>query len=165
MHQQNPAEKAISTFKDQFKAILAGVDKSFPMHLWDRLLPQAESILNMLRRTNIAPKSSGYAYMYGQHDFNKMPLALMGCAVLIHNKPAKQKTWEDHASKDYYIETSREHYICYKIWMTKTRSIRVACTALFKHQYIKMTTVIKADTTVAAAAKLTQVLQEEQKPT
>ena len=33
MHQQNAAEKAISTFKDHFKAILSGVDKTFPMLL------------------------------------------------------------------------------------------------------------------------------------
>ena len=38
MNQQNAAEKAMSTFKDHFEAILVGVDKNFPMHLWDRLL-------------------------------------------------------------------------------------------------------------------------------
>ena len=64
-----------------------------------------------------------YAYMYGQHDLNKMPLAPMGCTVLIHNKPATKKTLESHAIEGYYIETSREHYRCYKIWMTKIRSI------------------------------------------
>ena len=48
MHQQNAAEKAISTFKDHFTSILVGVDKNFPMHMWDRLLPQAESTLKML---------------------------------------------------------------------------------------------------------------------
>ena len=39
MHEQNMTEKAISTFKDHLKAILAGVDETYPMHLWDRLLP------------------------------------------------------------------------------------------------------------------------------
>ena len=47
-HQQNIAKKAISTFKDHFIAILCGADKSFPLHLWDRLLRQAEHTLNML---------------------------------------------------------------------------------------------------------------------
>ena len=46
--------KKISTFKDHFKAILSLVDKTFPMHLWDRLLPQTEHILNMLWPTNIS---------------------------------------------------------------------------------------------------------------
>ncbi|KAL7478346.1 LOW QUALITY PROTEIN: hypothetical protein ACHAW6_006995, partial [Cyclotella cf. meneghiniana] len=81
MHRQNRAEKAIQTFKDHFVAILSGVDESFPMHLWDRLLPQAEMTLNLLRQSNVAPKVSAYAYMNGPYDFNKMPLAPMGCAV------------------------------------------------------------------------------------
>ena len=32
-HQQNAAEKAISTFKDHFTSILVGVDKKISMHL------------------------------------------------------------------------------------------------------------------------------------
>ena len=38
-HRRNLAERAIQTFKNHFVAILAGVDESFPMYLWDRLLP------------------------------------------------------------------------------------------------------------------------------
>ena len=73
IHHQNAAEKATSTIKDHFTTISVGVDKNFPIHLWDRLLPQAENMLNMLRTTNIAPKILAHAYMYGQHIFNKMP--------------------------------------------------------------------------------------------
>ena len=36
MHTQ--AKKEIGTFKDHFKGILAGVVKTFPPHLWDKLL-------------------------------------------------------------------------------------------------------------------------------
>ena len=38
-HRRNLAERAIQTFKSHFIAILAGVDPSFPMNLWDRLVP------------------------------------------------------------------------------------------------------------------------------
>ena len=72
MHWQNMAEKAISTFKDHFKAILVGVDKTFLMHLCDRLFPQAD-------RTKI-------------HNLNKLLLVPMGCAVLVYNKPEVRKT-------------------------------------------------------------------------
>ena len=123
MHSRNAAEKAISTFKDYFKAILTGVDKTFWMHLWDRLLPQAESTHNMLWPTNIAPKISAYAYMYVQHYFNKMPLAPMDCAVLLHNKPKTRRILDNHVIKGHYIKTLREHYWCYKIWIKNTRSI------------------------------------------
>ncbi len=47
-HRQNLAERAIQTFKNHFKAILVGIDDTFPMQLWDRLLPQAVLTLNLL---------------------------------------------------------------------------------------------------------------------
>jgi hypothetical protein len=39
-HRRNAAERAIKTFKEHFVAGLALVDHDFPLHLWDRLLPQ-----------------------------------------------------------------------------------------------------------------------------
>jgi hypothetical protein len=38
-HRQNSAERAILSFKDHLIDGLCSTDKSFPMHLWDRLLP------------------------------------------------------------------------------------------------------------------------------
>jgi hypothetical protein len=45
-HRCNLVEQAIQTFKNHFKAILAVVDGTFPMRLWDRLLPQMILTLN-----------------------------------------------------------------------------------------------------------------------
>ena len=73
IHRRNMAEKASSMSRAHFQAILMGVDNTFPMHLRDHLLPQAENKLNMLHPMNIAPTISAYAYMNGQHYFNKMP--------------------------------------------------------------------------------------------
>jgi hypothetical protein len=47
-HRANAAERAIITLKEHFKAGLATVDPAFPIHLWDRLLSQAEIKLHML---------------------------------------------------------------------------------------------------------------------
>jgi hypothetical protein len=47
-HRRNAWERAIRTFKEHFVAGLSSVDPSFPLHLWDRLLPQAEITLNLL---------------------------------------------------------------------------------------------------------------------
>jgi hypothetical protein len=84
-HRQNLAERAIQTFKNHFKSILAGVDDNFPMHLWDRLLPQAILTLNLLRQSNVAP-TVAYQYVDGTFDFNKMPLTPMGCTVQLHER-------------------------------------------------------------------------------
>jgi hypothetical protein len=41
-HRRNAAERAIRTFKEHFVAGLSSVDPTFPLHLWDILLTQAE---------------------------------------------------------------------------------------------------------------------------
>ena len=117
MHRRNAAEKAISTFKNHFKVILAGVNQTFPLHLWDHLLLQAESTLNMMRPTNIAPMVSAYTYMYGQQDYNKMPMAPVGCTALFHVKSNIRKIWDSNAINEYYLGTLQEHYKCYKVWV------------------------------------------------
>ena len=44
-HRTNPAERAIATFKDHLIAGLSSTDPNFPLHLWDRIIPQAEKTL------------------------------------------------------------------------------------------------------------------------
>jgi hypothetical protein len=63
-HRRNAAERAIRTFKEQFVAGLSSVDTSFPMHLWDRLLPQAEIALNLLWTYRLHPQLSAAAHYH-----------------------------------------------------------------------------------------------------
>jgi hypothetical protein len=69
-HQQNHAGRSLQTFKNCFKAIIAGVDNNFPMKLWDRLLPQRVLTLNLLGQSNIAPTVSAYQYIHGAFNYN-----------------------------------------------------------------------------------------------
>jgi hypothetical protein len=54
-HRPSAAECAIRTFKEQFAAGVSSVDSIFPLHLWDRLFPQAEITLNLLRTSRLHP--------------------------------------------------------------------------------------------------------------
>ena len=85
-HRRNAAEVAIRNFKAHFLSVLAGTADDFPPSLWDRLLPQAEITVNLLRQSNATPNVSAYAHLTGPFDYNKMPLAPMGCAVQVHEK-------------------------------------------------------------------------------
>jgi hypothetical protein len=67
-HRQNLAEWVIQTFKNHFKAILAGVDATFPMQLWDRLFPQTMLTLNLLRQPNAVPTILAHQYVHGNFD-------------------------------------------------------------------------------------------------
>ena len=78
VHRRNVAERAIQTFKDHFIAGLASVDPQFPMHEWNRLLPQAIITLNLLRNARVNPKLSSYAYIFlGFSTSTKHPLHLL----------------------------------------------------------------------------------------
>jgi hypothetical protein len=48
VHCRNAAERAIRNFKNHFIAGMCSTDPNFPLHLWDRLLPQALLTLNLL---------------------------------------------------------------------------------------------------------------------
>jgi hypothetical protein len=64
-HRRDSAEQAIKSFKYHLEAGLCSTDKSFPMHLWKRILPQAVITLNMLRTSRIDPKLSAATHLFG----------------------------------------------------------------------------------------------------
>ena len=109
-HRRNIAEAAIKNFKNHFVAILSGTDPAFPVTLWDKLLPQAELTTNLLRQSNTVPTVSAQAHLFGTFDFNRMPLAPMGCAVQVHEDADKRKTWQHHTVHGWYLATSPDHY-------------------------------------------------------
>ena len=91
-HRTNLAECAIQTFKHHFKAGLCTVHPDFPVSQWDRLLPQAEIALNLLRKAKANPNLSAHAYLFGQYDFNRTPMAPPG-TVAAHTKAAHRASW------------------------------------------------------------------------
>jgi hypothetical protein len=77
-HRHNAAGRAIRTFKEHFVAGLSSVDPTFPLYLLDRLLPQAEITLNLLRTSRLHPQLSAAAHFHGLVDYNKTALAPPG---------------------------------------------------------------------------------------
>ena len=158
-HRQNLAERAIQTFKNHFKSILAGVDDTFPMRLWDRLLPQTILALNLLRQSNVVSTISAWQYVHGNFDYNKMPLAPMGCAAQIHQSSERRASWAANAIDGWYLQTSPEHYQCHVIHVKQTKSERVSDTVFFKTKYITQPTMTQADVISKALIDLTQALK------
>jgi hypothetical protein len=153
-HRRNAAERAIQTFKGHFISVLAGVADGFPINQWDELLPQTILTLNLLRQSNVAPNISAYAYHHGSFDYNRMPIAPMGCAVQFHIKPNRRTTFGEHSGDGFYLKTSAEHYRTHVVFCKKTRAKRLADTVFFKHKHIMQPTVTPADAIVKAFTKL-----------
>jgi hypothetical protein len=156
IHRRNAAERAIRTWKNHFIAGLCSTDQNFPLHLWDRLLPQAMISLNLLRGSRINPKLSAYAQVHGAFDFNRTPLAPPGTKVLVHEKPDVRASWAAHAVDGWYVGPALLHYRCYRVWITETTSERVADTLSWYPTQVSMP---KASTTEEASAAARDLIQ------
>ena len=159
-HRRNAAEVAIRNFKTHFLSVMAGVAEDFPENLWDRLLPQAEITLNLLRQSNSTPNVSAYAHLSGPFDYNKMPLAPMGCAAQIHEKSDKRGTWQYHTVDGWYLNTSPIHYRTHVCHIKETKKERLTDTVQFQHKRITNPTISHADKIMHA---IQQVIREIKK--
>jgi hypothetical protein len=130
-HRRNSADQAIRSFKDHLIAGPCSTDKYFPMHLWDRLLPQAVTTLNMLKTSRINPKLSAVTHIFGLYDFNRTPMAPPGTRIIAHETPSRRKTWAPHGQDGWYIGPALEHYRCYTVYITKNQGERIVETVDF----------------------------------
>ena len=60
-HRRNAAEVSNRNFKAHFLSVLDGTADDFLPSLWDRLIPQAEITVNLLRQLNATPNVLAYA--------------------------------------------------------------------------------------------------------
>ena len=60
-HRKIIAKKTVRTWKEHFIAVCSGVSTNFSIHLWCRLIPQAEKQLLLQRKSNVNPKLSAFA--------------------------------------------------------------------------------------------------------
>jgi hypothetical protein len=121
-HRRNAAERAIRTFKEHFVAGISTVDPSFPMHLWDRLLPQAEITLNLLWTSRLHPQLSAAAHYDGLVDYNKTAFAPPGYKIIAHEKPGKRQTWAPNGQHGYSLGPAMHHYRCRNVYISTTAS-------------------------------------------
>ncbi len=131
----------------------AGVADDFPQNLWDHLLSQTEITLNLIRQSNATPTVSAYAHLSGPFDYNKMPLAPMGCEAQIHEKTDKQGTWAYHSIDGWYLFTSPEHYRTHTCHVKATKSECHSDTIHFKHKNITNPTITHTDKVMQALAE------------
>jgi hypothetical protein len=158
-YQRNAASRAIRTFKEHFVAGISSVDPSFPMHVWERLLPQAEITLNLLRTSRLDPQLTAAAHYHGLVDYNKTAFAPPGCKIIAHEKPGKRRAWAPHGQHGYSLGPAMHHYRCQNVYISTTASERIMDTLkLFPHNY-QMPQLLSTDRLLMAAKDMTDALQ------
>jgi hypothetical protein len=150
-HRRNAAERAIRTFKEHFVARISSLDPTFPLHLCDRLLPQAEITLNLLRTSRLHPQLSTAAHFHGFVDYNKTAFAPPGCKIISHEKPGKQRTWAPLRQDGCSLGPAMHHYRCQNVCIVYTLQF-------FPHNY-QMPQLSSTDILIMAAKYIMNALQ------
>jgi hypothetical protein len=158
-HRRNAAERAIRTFNEHFVAGISSVDPAFPLHLWYRLLPQAEITLNILRTSRLHPQLSAAAHFHGLVDYKKTAFAPPGYKIIAHEKPGKRRTWAPHGQHGYSLGPAMHNYRCQNVYISATASERIVDTLeFFPHNY-QMPQLSSTYRLLMAAKDMTYALQ------
>ena len=120
-HKVNAAERAIQIFKNHLKAGLATVDPNFPLREWDRLLPQGELTLKLLRDAHSNPNLLAWAYLFGQFDYNSTSVVSPGTKVLAHSEPGHMGSWSPNGESGWSAAPALEHYRWMSCYFPSTR--------------------------------------------
>jgi hypothetical protein len=129
------------------------------MHLWYRLLPQAEITLNLLRTSRLHPQLSVAAHYHGLVDYNKTDFAPPGCKIIAHDKPGKRLTWAPHGQHGYSLGPAMHHYRCQNVYISTTASERIVDTLeFFPHNY-QIPQLSSTDMLLMAAKDMTDAFQ------
>ena len=164
MHRTNAAERGIQSFKDHFLSGLAGCHPNFPIREWDRLIPQTELTLNLLRNSRVNPSLSAWTYLFGNHDFNRVPLLPLGTKVVIHSKPDNRKSWDYRGMEGWYIGPSFHHYRNIKIFMPATHAERDTDTVDIIPHHLPLSTTSIDDHIKATSESLITLLLNKSPP-
>lgn len=89
------------------------------MNLWDKLLPQALIILNLLRRFHLNPAILAFAQVYRAFNYDRAPLAPSGTKVMVHENQTtvKPAPLPPHAVEAWYTEVDLYQYWRYRFWV------------------------------------------------
>ena len=153
-HRTNVAERCIETAKHHIIAGLATTDAEFPIQQWNRLIPQAQHTLNMLRPTRINPRVSDFTFMEGKHNYDAVPFAPLGWKVLVFEDLSKRRSWDPHGVKGFVIGPALEHYRNYQCFVPTTGAIRTTNTiSFFPPKHFQLPTAPTPEEVLVEAAK------------
>ena len=131
LYQYLISERAIQTFKAHLIAGLSSCDSNLSLHLWDRLIRQAELTLTLMIPTCVNPCLSAEEYLNGDFYFNHTPLAPPGTRVLIFEVPTKRCMFAQHGVEGCYLGPAPEQYLYYTVYVPDTRAKRIVNTVHF----------------------------------
>jgi hypothetical protein len=128
-HHVNSTKRAIKTFNNRFIRALGTTNANFLIQLWDKLAPQVQDSINLLRRSRVHPDRSAYEMLEGPYDWNRYPMAPPGTKAIIYKDSDMRASWAPHGLDAWLLGPSKDHYCCHLYYVPKTNGYLVSGSA------------------------------------
>jgi hypothetical protein len=115
-----------SKFQGCFHYSIGYNRQQFPTPLWDRLTPQIQDTHNLLHALHINPSISAYEKLNGPYNWNRYPLAPLGCKAVVCKDGNTCRSWALRGVDAWYLGPSRDHYQFDNYYIIETRAYHIS---------------------------------------
>ena len=139
-HRANIAERAIRHAKNTIIAMVAAVDENLdPRVRFERVLPQAEIVINHLKACTRIPSITAWEGMHNsKYDFQAHPICIYGMRAIVYESPQDRGTWANHGVDGFYIGPEIRHYRCWEFYIPSTNRTRTSDTVQWLPQAFQL---------------------------
>jgi hypothetical protein len=115
-------------------------DPSFPAHLLlEAVVDQAEIIINQMRPWHDDPTINAWTGMHNApYDHLANPMSIFGIRCVVQEKSHLRPTWGPHGKDGFYLGPALQHYRCWRIHVTDTKSTRISDTVAWLPEPFRM---------------------------
>ena len=79
----------------------------------------------MLRASRIDPPKSAYKILNGPYDWNRYPLAPLGCKAFVYEDGNTRGSWASRGVDAFYLGPVKDHYRCNHQYIPETKAYRI----------------------------------------
>jgi hypothetical protein len=133
-------------------------DSDFPLQLWDKITPQVQDTLNLMRASRVDPTKLVYEILNGPYDWNRYPLVPLGCKAVVYEDGDTRGSWASWGVDGWYLEPSKDHYRCDLYFIPETRAYRISGLAELFPQHCQIPCLTKQQHFRALTEELTEAV-------
>jgi hypothetical protein len=79
-----------------------------------------------MRASRIDPTIYAYEVLHGPYDWNRYPLAPLGCKAVVYEDGDTRGSWALRGVDGWYLGPSMDHYECDIYYITEMRAYRIS---------------------------------------
>jgi hypothetical protein len=85
-------------------------------------MPQVRDTLNLMQASRINPEILAYEALNGPYNWNRYPLAPLGCKAAVYKDGDTRGLWASSGIDRWYLGPSKDHYPCTLYYIPETRA-------------------------------------------